>query len=169
MGHPGGISGAIHPMKKFLHSEKGFGILEVIIGLALLGTGAYLVLTGLDFIGEKKNVADKNASVENMLAGLIESVRSNISMEKVDFNATEWLALSTPEGVKNSLKMCWVKDGLLPIDIYPDCPGRLGYVVTPMKTGSLELRGLYKVTIRLTHDELFPREFKQYDFIVKDP
>ena len=144
-------------------------MIEAMIGFAILGVGIYLLLTMLGFIDDNKAETTKRASMEIMISGLIESVRSNINMEKVDFNADAFLNKTTYEGVKSSLKQCWVKDGMIPLTSFPECPGRIGYVVAPMKTGKLETRGLYKVTIRLTHDELFPNQFKQYEFIVKDP
>lgn len=156
-------------MKTLFKSEKGVGMVEVLMGFALAGVGAFIILNAVDYLGEKKSIVDKNASMENLLTGLMESIRSNIVMEKVDFEADEFLNHTTYEAVEESLKLCWVNDGLLPKEEYPDCPGKIGYVVTPMKAGNMEFRGLFKVTIRLTHKELFPGQFKQYEFIVKDP
>jgi hypothetical protein len=155
---------------KWWKNQKGFGVVEVLVSFALLGGGVYTIMQGLDYIEKKKTVTDKNVSLENMLASIMESVRSNIIMEKVDFQAYEtWLSNTNYTSIKDSLKMCWVKDGLISIDKYPDCPGRLGYVIAPMKTGNLEFRGLYFVTVRMTHDELFPNTWKQYQFIVRGP
>lgn len=156
-------------MKRILNSSKGFGIIEVLLAFALLGTGAYIALNAMDFIEGRKRKVDKSTSMISMISSMLESIRSNIAMEKIDFNADKFLALTTAEGVKDSLRMCWVRDGIIPIDLYPNCPGRIGYVVTPMKTGTMEIRGLYLVTIRLTHDKMFPGEFKQYEFIVRSP
>lgn len=157
-------------MKKILRNALGVGMIEIFIGFALIGTASYLVLNGMDFLNNKKSEADKTASIEYMISGLVESIRANINMEKIDFQAEEkFLNKYNLDEVKASLKMCWVNDGILPGESYPDCPGKIGYVITPLKTGPLELRGLYKVTVRLTHDQLYPGRFKQYEFIVKDP
>lgn len=156
-------------MKKQVFNSRGFGLIEVMIGFAILATGALIILNGIDFLNEKKTVADKSTAIENMVTGLVESIRSNIAMEKIDFNSADFLDNTSYETIKKSLKLCWVNDGILPLDVYPNCPGRIGYVITTLKTGPLELRGLYKVTIRLTHSELYPNSFKQYEFIVKDP
>jgi hypothetical protein len=156
-------------MKTFMQNQKGFGLLETMVGFALLGAGAYIVLEGIDFIGDKKDVIDRSASQEAVVSGLVESIRANIHMEKVDFSADEFIGNTTYEKVHESLNLCWVNDGIVPAEVYPKCPGRIGYVVTPLKMGGLELRGLYKITLRMTHQELFPGTFKQYEFIVKDP
>ncbi len=160
-------------MKKILHlikNQQGFGILETMIGFAIMGVGTYLILQGLDMFDSSKGRVDKSINLENTLSNIVESVKSNIILEKIDFQAdTNFLSKSTYQEVKDSLKLCWVKDGVIPLDNYPNCPGRLGYVVTPLKVGTLTLRGLYRVTVRLTHDEIYAGRFKQYEFIVKGP
>ena len=157
-------------MRKLFLNQKGFGLLETMIGFAIMGIGTFLILQGLDYFDDSKTKVDKNISMENMLSNIIESVRVNIVLEKVDFKAEEtFLANTNIADVKSSLKLCWVKDGIIPQNNYPNCPGKIGYVSVPLKVGTLTLRGLYKVTVRLTHDELFPGQFKQYEFIVKGP
>jgi hypothetical protein len=156
-------------MRTLLQNRKGFGLIEAIVGFALIGIGTFVVLNAVGFLGDRKTVADKSAALESMVTGLVEAIRSNIAMEKVDFKAEDFLSNTNFEAVRESLKLCWVNDGIIPLSEYPGCPGRMGYVITTLKTGPLELRGLYKVTIRVTHEELFPNQFKQYEFIVKDP
>lgn len=151
-------------------NQKGFGLLETMIGFAIMGVGTFLILQGLDMFDDSKVRADKSINLENTLSNVLESVKANIILEKIDFQAEEaFFVHTTYQAVKDNLKLCWVKDGVIPLENYPTCPGRIGYVVTPLKVGTLSLRGLYKVVIRLTHDELYPGSFKQYEFIVKGP
>lgn len=155
---------------RLLKSQQGFGLIEVLVSMALLGVGIYTIMEGLDYIDRQKSHSNKEVAFEAMLSSVVESVRSNIILEKVDFQASEkWLNNTTPEAVKNSLKLCWMNEGIAPLETMPDCQGRLGYVVTPSKTGNLELRGLYQVTIRVTHDLQFPGTFKEFNFIVRGP
>lgn len=156
-------------MKTLLKSQRGVGMVEVLMGFALAGIGAYIILNALDYLSDKKTVVDKNATLENIVTGLMESIRSNITMEKIDFQPEGFLDHTTYEAVHENLQLCWVNDGIIPIKEYPGCPGRVGYVVTPLPIGGLISRGLFKVTVRVTHTELFPGQFKQYEFIVKDP
>ena len=153
-----------------MKTQKGFGIIETLVGFAILGAATFAIMNGLDYIEKNKSKTDKNISLENMLSSVVESARSNIIMEKVDFQANStFLSLTNFNDVRDSLKMCWVKDGLIPLADYPDCPGRFGYVVSPFQVGNLQMRGLYQVTIRTTHSQLFPERFKQYTFIVRGP
>jgi hypothetical protein len=162
-------------MKQILKNNLGFGILEIMISAGLVGVGLYVVMSGVDFLSDNKTAVDKNIEMEQLISGIVENVRANIVMEKVDFAVDTttkenlFLLNSTPQGVKDSLKLRWTKEGIIPADQCQDCPGRIGYVVTPYKSGSLTIRGLYKVTIRMTHDQMFPGQFKQFDFIVKGP
>lgn len=155
---------------KSLFSQRGFGLLEVLVATALLGGGIYTIMAGLDYIEKNKTVTEKNVTLENTISSIVESVRANIVMEKIDFQAsTTWLNNTTFEDIKNSLKICWDRNGMTPLEPGGDCPGRIGYVVTPMKTGNLEIRGLYHVTVRVVHSELFPGRSREYQFIVRGP
>lgn len=157
-------------IKKILKNYSGFGLVELMISVGLIGVASYTILTGIDSISTSKEAVDKSVSMGNMITGILESVRSNIALEKIDFQAQQnFIDNTTYQAVKDSLKMRWVKDGIVPESACPNCQGRVGYVVTPYKVGNLELRGLYKVTIRLTHDELFPNTFQNYEFIVRGP
>lgn len=162
-------------MKQLLKNNFGFGILEIMVSAGLVGVGLYVVMSGVDFLSDNKTAVDKNIEMEQMISGIVENVRSNIIMEKVDFAVDPttkenlFLLNSTPQAVKDSLKLRWTKEGIIPADQCPDCPGRIGYVVLPYKSGSITMRGIYKVTIRMTHDQMFPNQFKQFDFIVKGP
>lgn len=156
-------------MKKLFNNQKGMGLLEVLVGISIASVGGFIILNGIDYLGNKKAVVDKNANLENMISGIIGSIRSNIMMEKIDFEPEEFLQHTTYDAVEKSLNLCWVNDGMLPLENYPTCPGKIGYVVTPFKVGTMEFRGLYKVTLRMTHRELLPNQFREYVFIVKDP
>lgn len=155
---------------KILRNKKGFGIVESMIALGLVGVGTYFIMQGLDMFDSSKVKTDTSINLESTLNSVLESVKSNITMEKVDFQAEEkFFAHTTYKEVKKNLALCWFKDGLTSAANSPDCQSRIGYVVAPLMVGNLPIRGLYKVTIRMTHDELFPNSFRQYEFIVKGP
>lgn len=157
-------------MNKILKSTLGFGFVEILVSFALLGVASYAIFTGIDYITSSKSAVDQSVSLGNMIMSVVESVRANIIFEKIDFQAEQtFLNNTTYQAVKDSLKMRFTKDGILSEADCPNCAGRIGYVVTPYKVGNLEMRGLYKVTIRMTHDELFPNNFQNYEFIVRGP
>lgn len=149
-------------------SEQGLSLIEVITGFALAGAGALLIMNGIDFLQQKKSNIDTSANQDAIVSGLVESIRSNIMMEKIDFNPQEFLSAKDVKDLEPHLKLCWMNNGIVPLEEFPTCSGKLGYVVYPLKVGNFEYGGMYKVTIKLTHETLFPGNIKQYDFIVKD-
>lgn len=155
-------------LKNLICSEKGLSLVEVITGFALAGAGAFLILNGLDFLERRKSTIDSSANQEAIVSGLVESIRSNITMEKIDFNPKPFLNAKEVSALEPYLKLCWLSNDIIPIEVFPTCQGKAGYVVYPLQIGNLEYKGMYKVTIKLTHESLFPGIIKQYDFIVKD-
>ena len=73
----------------WLKKQAGFGMVEVMVSFALLGAGIFTIMEGLDYLERQKTVTDKNVSMENMLSSIVDSVRSNIIMEKVDFQSIQ--------------------------------------------------------------------------------
>jgi prepilin-type N-terminal cleavage/methylation domain-containing protein len=163
MGYQRRIKERFYPL-----SQKGYSLIEIMAGLALVGTGAFIIMNGLDYLDSRKSVINKSASQEAIISGLMESVRTNIAMEKIDYQPEVFLNASEIEEVKKNLNLCWFGNGVIPLEEFPTCEGRLGYIVYPLKIGNLEYRGMYKVTIRVMHEKLMPGSYKQYDFIVKD-
>lgn len=163
MGYQRRIKERFYPL-----NQKGYSLVEIMAGLALVGTGAFIIMNGLDYLNDRKSVINKNASQEAIISGLMESIRTNIAMEKIDYRPENFLNALEPEEVKKNLNLCWFNNGVIPLEDFPTCEGRLGYIVYPLKIGNLEYRGMYKVTVRIMHDSLMPGNFKQYDFIVKD-
>jgi len=152
-----------------MKSQAGIGIAEVLASVALIGVGSFIMINGVDFLDRNRSKMDKSVAFENTLSSLVESIRSNIASEKITFNSNDFLKHTTYESVRESLPLCWTNDGMFPKEIAPTCPGKLGYAIYPYKSGSMELRGVYKITIRATHETFFPGEFKQYEFIVREP
>ena len=148
-------------------SEKGFSILEVIIAIALLAGAATAVLKGFDSLNFLKKKSEQSSSIESILSSQLDEIRANIASEKIDFKSEDFLSLSDVNDVKNSLVLRWNKNGIYqPVDC-PECKGRLGYVIVPYRIGTLLFRGLFLVTIRVTHDDLLTGRFSQYSYIVR--
>lgn len=155
---------------KLIKNSKGFSIIEAVVAMGILGVASYGVLEGLDQINSSKTKAVNQMNLEVTLSAIVDEVRSNIAREKIDFKAYEnFINLSNYEEVRESLYMRWNKSGVMTQDACSSCKGRIGYVVTPYKVGSLTYKGLYEITIRVTHDELFQNRFKQFNFIVRGP
>jgi len=157
-------------IKRILNNARGFSILEAVVGMGILGIGVYVMTSGMDYLSGAKGKADTEIVLEKMVSSIVEGVRSNIAVEKIDFKgASKFLALTNFNDVNDSLEMRWNKKGIMTRDVCEGCPGRIGYVITEYTVGTQKYRGLYQVTVRFTHKDLFPNRFKQYRFIVRGP
>jgi len=153
---------------RIFNNSRGMTIVEIMVAFGILGVVFLVITSGVDFIDDKKKEQAMSYSGEIIISSLIESIRSNIYREKIDPTPEEFLDLKSVEEVKKQLHLCWTKDGYYQRG-NQDCPGRMGYTISTLGTGAMTLRGLYKVTVRVSHDTLFPNRIKQYEFIVKDP
>lgn len=149
--------------------QRGFGVIEIMISIALLGAGSYLVMNGLSLMTDSKKEIDGSIALNSVVSNIVESVRLNVAMEKIDFQAEKFLNPTRLGEVNSLLKSCWNRSGIYEPKSGEICEGRIGYVVTPYKVGPMTLLGLYQVTIRVTHVSLLPRRFKQFEFIVRGP
>jgi len=150
-------------------SQRGFGILEIMISMGLLGVGVYFVINGFSIITDSKKDVDESLALDTMVTNLIESIRINVAMEKIDFQPDEFLRPTRLEDVNALLKSCWGRAGIYTPAPQDKCKGRVGYVVTPYKVGGMTLLGLYRVTVRVTHETALEGRFKQFEFIVRGP
>lgn len=168
MGNKRRIEKRSYSLSKLFSNKLGVSLVELLMGISLVGAGAFIIMNGFDYLDSRKTVVNRSASQEAIISGLMESIRTNISMEKIDYLPENFLAAKDYEDVKQRLNLCWLSNGVIPLESFPQCPGRIGYIVYPLKIGNLEYRGMYKVTIRIMHETLMPNRYKQYDFIVKD-
>lgn len=167
MGGSRGSKDGKDQMKSFFNN-KGATLVETMVGFGILGTVTLVVTSGIDFIDDKKKAQKESYAGEIIISSLVETIRSNIYREKIDPVPEVFLANRSVEDVKKQLNLCWTNAGYYPRG-NQNCPGRMGYTISTLGTGATVFRGLYKVTVRVTHDTLFPKRIKQYEFVVRDP
>lgn len=151
-------------MMKFIFNNKGFSLVEIIVSLGVLGATVFLGTMALKNISVTEKEVRNDTTLDNTVHSLVGAIRSNILMQKVNFNAQTFLETTSVDKVKEILPLAWNHSIIVPKEECPDCPGRIGYVVTP--PNETIYRGLYQVTIRVTHEQLFPGSYKTYTFLV---
>ena len=149
------------------NNEKGFSLLEVIVAMAIVMGTSFAVMKGFDSLNVLKSISNEKSSIESILMSQLDEIRSNIVNEKIDFKADAFLSLNTFETVNTSLVMRWNQNGIYKASDCTQCKGRIGYVIEPYKVGTLVFRGLFLVTIRVTHSEIFKNRYRQYSYIVR--
>lgn len=152
-------------MMKQVKNQKGFSIVEALLGLAMIGLVGSFFISG--FLSMKKlsvQSGTKNA-LYKQINDVIENVRPNIRMYQVNYSSDEnekdkALAL-------NNLPMAWGNGFISTAKKCGSCPGRFGYIIQSYPG----MKGLYLVTIRMSHkdwaqttDVTDPSQYGFYDY-----
>jgi Tfp pilus assembly protein PilE len=175
--------------KRFMNN-KGFTIIEGLIGAGLLGIVAIIAAQGFDFVRKGSTQASTLNTTENRVNEIVQTIKSNISQQIISYPASSAAAtISTANPINTggaaqeqvevvltgsnavdyyinsilnpaSLPMAWSLNSDSVAADCATCPGRYGYIITAVPGYS----GLYKVTIKFTHNE-WP-EAKIYNFVV---
>lgn len=149
-------------MKKLSHviaNNKGFGILETIIGVGIIVVFASIYSGGLiQFKKQAERAININVADKEVLA-VIENVRQDLGSQKLNF-------MTGASGIAKELDptklpYAWSKFGVVKAADCTTCAGRYGYTIQPV-TG---FSGLYIVTIRMTHSD-WPA-YKDFKFVIK--
>lgn len=151
-------------MKTFVKNSKGFTMVEVLISLALLGALIFSVMRGISyFSGQGAQIEDKLILQKNIL-NIVESIQSNVGFYQVNFQADDFTRTTKLNEINKLLPMAWSKKQYTKKEDCEKCPGRLGFIITPL---SANYRGMYQVRIRVTHTKLLKDTYKDYLFVIK--
>ncbi|WP_413287574.1 type IV pilus modification PilV family protein [Bdellovibrio sp. HCB337] len=148
-------------MKTAVGNQQGYSLLEVLLAMGLLSIVSFSFVGGL--ISLKGNTRDSLilSSSERQVDDVAENIKAGIENYQVNFNYKDGRgeALSL-----DNLPMAW-DIGVLTTRIEcPDCAGTYGYIIQPME----QFRGLYLVTLRMTHKSWTARgeQYRDYNFVV---
>lgn len=130
----------------------GFGLVAA-MGAAFVGGMVALRNTTRDTVLMSESERQVNDIAENIKAG-VESYQVNFNY---DLNANEALEVA-------KLPMAWDSGVVAPKKMCQECAGTYGYIIQPYE----DYRGLYKVTLRMTHRTWISKgePFRDYNFIV---
>lgn len=142
---------------KLFANNKGFTITEVMIGSGLILTVAVGAMTGFSSLSKLLNKNDVQSTAEDRVVEIIENIRNKPTSQIIQYS-------DNPSNLLNrrALKMAWSNFQDVPATECSQCPGRYGYVITPVVA---EMPDLYLVTIKFTHKE-WGTEPKTYEFLV---
>lgn len=142
-------------------NQKGQTIVEALIGLGLIS------MVGLTFVGGMVSLRNttKNtlvmSSTDKQVNDIAENIKSGVENYQVNFNSEKSVSeILNPD----SLPMAWDNGKVALRSECKTCAGTYGYVIQPYP----EYRGLYKVTLRVTHKSWIEKgeAFKDYHFVV---
>lgn len=148
-----------------LKNQRGVTLLEIMFAMGILALGTYLTIEGVDQLSESTRSTKNISSTERQIAMIVDNIRTSLGQYQINYDpssATKQEALEL-----DSLPMEW-DPGVERLAI-PECladkkkclGGRYGFVVQPLE----EPRGLYTVTLRMTHRD-WKEPFREYTFLV---
>ncbi|AHZ85225.1 hypothetical protein Bb109J_c2537 [Bdellovibrio bacteriovorus] len=132
-------------MMKVASNQKGMSILEVLLGLAMITLVGSFFISGI--LSMKKVAMDSGTknSLYKQINDVIENIRPNVRMYQINYFTTD----KERENALNpgDLPMAWGNGMMSTAKDCPGCPGRYGFVIQAYPG----MKGLYLVTVRLTH------------------
>ncbi len=128
-------------------NNKGFSILEAMLGLAMLTLVGSFFISGM--MGMRKVAKDSGTknSLYKQINDVIENIRPNVRMYQINYGTSDEerdRALAV-----DKLPMAWGNGTLSTAAVCPSCPGRYGFVIQAYPN----LKGLYLVTVRMSHKD----------------
>lgn len=144
-----------------LRNQKGYSFIEILLSMGLLSIVSFSFIGG--FISLKGTSRDSLvlSSSERQVDDIAENIKAGIENYQVNFNYKDGKgrALSL-----DNLPMAWDIGVLTTREECPDCAGTYGYLIQPME----QFRGLYQVTLRMTHKSWTARgeRYRDYVFVV---
>ncbi|MBT3235069.1 MAG: prepilin-type N-terminal cleavage/methylation domain-containing protein [Bdellovibrionales bacterium] len=140
-----------------MRGRSGFSMIELMVGISLLGVISWGVFNGVEMWNGQFDDMQEISTGHNIVSEILNSLVVRGPFLQVDQTDDAGITILTDWKNSNKLPMAWSKGGA----VYPvvecsasnfdgSCPrGRYGFIVKPV-TG---FRGLYKVTILITHPE----------------
>jgi prepilin-type N-terminal cleavage/methylation domain-containing protein len=140
--------------------NSGFTLVEILVGVSILG-GAILAFVGSsNFLSKKNKDTQESIVISNYVNGLYNSIQSNLDLYQVTYDSKEFYGTTSPKDLQDKLPIAWNSTMMVDKADCPLCPGRLGYIIEPVNG----YRGLFKLTIRVTHPKIVG--FKDYTMIL---
>lgn len=142
-------------------NNRGQTIIESLVGLGLLAIMGSAFIGGMVSLRNTSRGTAVMSSSEKQIADIAENIKSGVENYQVNFKYD----VAAGELLKpDSLPMAWDNGKIAPRDECPDCAGTYGYTIQPYES----YRGLYKVTLRMTHKLWIEKgeAYKDYIFVV---
>jgi prepilin-type N-terminal cleavage/methylation domain-containing protein len=146
---------------KHLKNQAGFTFMEVMATAAILGVVSYSFIGSNKFLSQSNKDINSKLSVERAALSLYRSIQTNTGAFQVTNRPADFYKMINVNELYDTLPIAWNETGVYDVSECPHCLGRMGYALAPM----LQYRGLYTLTIRITHKKLIDG-FKDYIFVI---
>ncbi|QDK38087.1 hypothetical protein [Bdellovibrio sp. NC01] len=151
----------IFKTNKSIANNKGQTIVEALVGLGLLTVVGFTFTGGMISLRNSTKSAVVLSSTERQINDIAENIKAGVENYQVNFD----YKTGTKESLNvDTLPMAWDNGIITTRAQCPKCAGTYGFVIQPLE----QYRGLYQVTMRLTHESWKKNneEFRDYTFVV---
>lgn len=153
-------------ISKEIRNENGQTIVEAIVGLGLITIVGFAFTGGMVSLRNATKSSVTLSATERQISDIAENIKSGVENYQVNYNYDHPGSLANVNNVLDpkTLPMAWDANMVTTRDQCSDCAGTYGYVIQPLE----EYRGLYQVTLRMTHKDWIAKGelFRDYNFVV---
>lgn len=143
-----------------VRNQHGFSIVENLVALSLMVTSGLAIMTSILVVRGVGMEIETKSSEEKQILQIVENIRTSPENYQVAFltGDLDKEQILRPE----TLPMAWGNNMVAEASKCAACPGRFGYVVQPFSG----MRGLYLVTLRMSHESWKDPNYKDFEFVV---
>ncbi len=153
------MSSSIHEVK-VINSNRGFTILESLVGIGLLGILLSISISSVQQVKKISQSTNVSESSDKQILQIIENVRSSMNSFKATYDYYDE-AKAESLLADDKLAMAWDTNTNTTVEKCPTCNGRYGYVLQPYE----KFRGLFILTLKINHKN-WAGGPKTYKFLV---
>ncbi len=160
-----------------LRNESGFSMIEVSIAGLLIGGIAVGLMQATGFLSQQGTLVRDSKSGDQMIRGLLDNIREQVTQYQASFDevtptsvGTAFTDAADPNAAANpafvpaaatNLPMAWSNSVTTTRDKCIQCPGRYGFVINTFQG----YPGLYIVTVRVFHKDLWNGQVRDFNFL----
>ncbi|WP_413587400.1 type IV pilus modification PilV family protein [Bdellovibrio sp. HCB274] len=143
-----------------LGNRNGQTIVEALVALGLISVIGLTFAGGMVSLRNTSKASLMASATDRQVSDIAENIKAGVQEYQVNFNydqtkIDDYLPV-------DKLPMLWDVGRVAERGSCDTCKGSYGYIIQPYEV----YRGLYLVTLRMTHESWAPDKFRDYTFVV---
>lgn len=152
--------------QSLVNNQKGQTIVESLVGLGLISVIGLAFSGGMVALRNATKTSVVMSSTERQINDIAENIKAGVENYQVNYNFdTAGTTTNLDKALDyQNLPMAWDNEITTSRDNCPKCAGTYGYIIQPLEA----YRGLFQVTLRLTHKDwaAHGEKYRDYTFVV---
>nr|BFD67100.1 hypothetical protein HAGR004_21220 [Bdellovibrio sp. HAGR004] len=148
-------------MTGMIQNNQGQTLVEALVGFGLIVIVGFAFTGGMVSLRNTTRSTVELSSTDKQINDIAENIKSGVENYQVNFDYKEGASSAL---APDTLPMAWDNGISVPKEECETCAGRYGFTIQPYEN----YRGLYKVTLRMTHTSWKEKNeaFRDYIFVV---